>query len=82
MIFCQLLLIKNQKDERLGSGRNGGIIKLALEHGVKPNVGGKNAAIVPIAHEETPNHGTELFEGEILKFPISGVKEFLLHPFS
>ena len=70
---------KTRKAKRLGSGWKGGIIKLALEHGRKPRVGGKDAAIIPIAHEVTPDHGTELFDGVILRFPASGVEEFLFH---
>ena len=70
---------KTRKAKRLGGGWKGGIIKLALEHGRKPSVGGKDAAIIPIAHEVTPDHGTDLLDGVILRFTISGVEEFLLH---
>ena len=70
---------KTRKAKRLGGGWKGGIIKLALEHGRKPSVGGKDAAIIPIAHEITPDHGAKLLDGVILRFTISGVEEFLLH---
>ena len=70
---------KTRKAKRLGGGWKGGIKELALEHGRKPRVGRKNAAIVPIAHEVTPDHGTELLNAVILRFTISGVEEFLLH---
>ena len=34
---------------------------------MKPGIGGKDAAIVPIAHEVTTDHGTELLNGVILR---------------
>ena len=70
---------KTRKVERLSSDWKGGIIELAFEHGRKSIVGGKDTSIVPVAHEVTPDHGTELLDGEILRFPISGVEEFLFH---
>ena len=62
------MIEKTRKVKRLGDGWKGGIKELALEHGRKPSIGGKNAAIVPIAHEITPDHGTELLDGVILRF--------------
>ena len=59
---------KTRKVKKLGSGGKGGIIELALEHGRKPIIGGKDAAIVPVDHEVTPDHRTKLLNGVILRF--------------
>ena len=80
---CLILSImvdrKTRKAKRSGGGWKGGIKELALKHRRKPIIGGKDAAIVPVTHEVTPDHRTELLNGVILRFPISGVEEFLLH---